>query len=153
MSQTAESCNSTPFGNHALVNNCVALGLDGMDLDCFVTECIDFDYFAQSTLISTISIPAPSSTGRSGPTAGTVNTTTPAGSAQVQRADVQHVQIWQVQGRQVHVRRALRFNVQASEGKFSALVCETLPRATAQRASLQCIFRTGCRCYVFRCCY
>ena len=46
MSQTAESCNSTPFGNHALVNNCVALGLDGMDLDYFVTECIDFDYFA-----------------------------------------------------------------------------------------------------------
>ena len=120
MSQTAESCNSTPFGNHALVNNCVALGLDGMDLDYFVTECIDFDYFA---------------------------------TEYIDFADVQHVQIWQVQGRQVHVRRALRFNVQASEGKFSALVCETLPRATAQRASLQCIFRTGCRCYVFRCCY
>ena len=45
MSQTAESCNSTPFGNHALVNNCVALGLDGMDLDYFATEYIDFDYF------------------------------------------------------------------------------------------------------------
>ena len=43
---TAESCNSTPFGNHALVNNCVALGLDGMDLGYFATECIDFDYFA-----------------------------------------------------------------------------------------------------------
>ena len=124
-----------------------------MDLDYFVTECIDFDYFATEYIdfdyFDTCSVLhwSKRSDSWNGPT------TTPAGSAQVQRADVQHVQIWQVQDRQVHVRRALRFNVQASEGKFSALVFETLPRATAQRASLQCIFRTGCRCYVFRCCY
>ena len=46
LAQTVDSCNTTIIGQHAFVNNCTALGHNGVDFDYFATECTDFDYFA-----------------------------------------------------------------------------------------------------------